>query len=154
MSNPFFEYEVRGLKKFADPMRVRRLLLDSTSGSCWTQVQEARAYIEQVKMLQDVEQEIKKDLETTPATLEEMDEAKAQGIKDVNLLPRPLKLRAIIAQMANLVAAISRIEATLAAAAMDAFEFAPINVDTGEGVSENEALDILIQFFEYAEGKE
>ncbi len=154
MSTPIFVYEVRGEKKHADPQRVRRLLLSATEGRCWALIQEARAYIEKVKELQPVEKELREDLEKNPPTLVEESNESAKDIADVNLLPRPHKLKAVIAQIALLIAHVSKIEATLSAASMDAFEFAPLDPETGDGITEDEAFQVLIAFLEFGEGKE
>jgi len=47
-----------------------------------------------------------------------------------------------------------KLEGILAEAAIEAFNFQSLNVETGEGVTEIEALEILGRYMEYAEGKE
>jgi len=60
----------------------------------------------------------------------------------------------IVAQRAVLEVAKVKIEGALAEATITAFDMPPFDPTTGEGVTEYDALDILRQFMEYAEGKD
>jgi|SRR6185436_7868776 len=120
-----FSYAIQGQTLHDDPFKIRRILLEQTDGRCW-------------KYLGDLSK-ISKELDELIA---------------VESTLRGGELEQCQAKIAISRVAISKLEGVLAKATMEAFDFEELNRETGDGVTELEALLILKQYMEYAEGKD
>lgn len=121
-----FKCVVQGVTAYFDPIKIRRILLETSEGRCWTRIRELQAL------------------------KEELDAYQVEEAGDV-AEPRKSQLDALVA--INLTET-ARLEGLLAAFAHEAFEFIPLNQDTGDGVGEEESLEALRDFMDFAEGKE
>lgn len=163
MPNPNgFEFQIQGKTQFADPLKVRRLLLQNTMGKCWGIFREINKTKKIVQDARDRIVALEKDLETTPTTPEEMakiqedQKIRAEGgtpTRPFTDFPREYQLSGFEGQVAIYSNKISELEGVLARASMMAFELPEYDLNTGEGVTEQEAIELLKLFVEYAEGK-
>ena len=163
MPNPnVFPFTVGDSHCYADPMKVRRVLLQHTMGKCWSVVREIRRSQDELTDARNKADELRKELETTPTTEDELkvfaeiQKAHAEQ-KQTNLpfdqFPRAYKADMYEGKVAILSNKIAQLEGTLAGAAYEAFDLPPFKLDDGSGVTESEALGVLKLFLEYAEGK-
>ncbi len=118
-SIPRFEGE-----SFADPVKVRRLLLSHSDGRFWSWVADAAR------------------------NQKEMAEARQATGDDPEAMAR------IEAALAIHRSAIAELEGKIASAAYVAFGVPPMDTDTGDGVTEGEVLQVVRDFLEYAEKKD
>lgn len=119
---------------YEDPLKVRRGLLEYTDGRCW---------------------EYASDLSTMTDELVKLREQQAMlqmGAANENAEQAAERIR-VEATVRMQTIAIAKLEGVLAKAAIEAFEFQPLNPEDGKGVTELEALEVLTQFLGFAEGK-
>lgn len=123
-----FTYVIQDQTIYDDPLRVRRKLLAATHGRAWT-------YLHDLTRLKDALRTAEAGAETarTGDNREEFERAEAQ-------------VAIHVVEVANL-------EGLLAEASMAAFDLSPLDPATGEGVTELEALNVLMQYMVFAEGK-
>lgn len=157
-----FSFKLGDNELYADPLKVRRVLLNQTAGKCWGIVQEVRKLQEVIAKCREEITALNDDLSVTPTTEEE---SKLSGEIEKSLqenktpttpfenYPRKMKVFGYENQVAGLCQRLATLEELLAAASMHAFGLNPIDIETGEGVTEMEAIEVLIAFLEYAEGK-
>ncbi len=162
-ANPnVFSYPFQGTTLHADPLRVRRALLQSTVGKCWGIVKEVNRLQGAITECRAKSESMTQDLLVNPNTPEE--EIKIAEINQTFLegkqltipfgeLPRVKQLEGYDVQTAMLSNRLAELEGILAQAAFEAFEFPEFDATTGEGTTEREAIEILKMFLEYAEGK-
>lgn len=163
MPNPnAFEFQCQGKTQYADPLKVRRVLLSETMGKCWGIFREINKTKKIVQDARDKIVELEESLTITPTTEEEMvkvqedQKLKAEGKQSTRAftdLPRAFQLDGYEGQVAIYSNRISELEGVLAQAAMKAFELPEFDLNDGTGVTELEAIEILKSFVEYAEGK-
>lgn len=78
----------------------------------------------------------------------------AKDLEDLREQEKVSPTEELVAQISVTLLAMVKVEGILANAAMEAFEFAELNLATGEGVTEFEALEVFKKYIEYAEGKD
>jgi len=149
-----FSYELDEKQRFADPVKVRRTLLEVTSGRLWGIVQEINRTN---NVIDDANKHIERltaDLSANPPTEDEIkfDQTK-RTTTPFDQLPRTVQLEAYTGQLAITTQRVAQHEGVLAEAAVTAFDLPPFDPETGEGTTEIEALLILRAYLEYAEGK-
>lgn len=163
MSNPnVFTFNVGEKVCYADPLKVRRVLLQQTMGKCWGLVRKINRTKELIDEFRKKAANLEKDLEVNPTTPEEM--GKIQELQQLRAenkqptlpfdqLPRAFQLDGYEGHVAVYCREAAELEGVLANASYQAFDLPPLDLEKGEGVSETEVLAIFKTFLEYAEGK-
>ncbi len=160
-SNAFF-FQIGEKTCYADPLFVRRVLLNETMGKCWGITRKITRLREDVKKWRNEAQLLEAGLEAEPTSPEEMTKIAElqkeraegkQGTLPFNELPRVYKLEGYENQIAICSNQIAELEGVLANAAYKAFDLPPLNPDDGSGVTEHEVIEILKAYLDYAEGK-
>lgn len=128
MSEPaeLFIYEYGGQQIYADPFKIRRILLEHTDGRAWE-------YMHALYDLKQAEKELR--------------------VQEEQVQPGTPDGERVKAQLALNLISSSKLEGVLAGATMEAFEFSPIDPESGQGITEDSALEILAKYMEFAEGK-
>lgn len=157
-----FIFTCQGKQQFADPLRVRRALLDHTLGKCWGILRKLNSFKVEIQLARGHVESLEADLSAVPTTeeektvLAEMQKATAEGKTSTVPFadqPRVIRLDGYNNQIAIYCKQTADLEGILAQAGYAAFELPLFDPNTGEGVTEFEVLEIVKAFVEYAEGK-
>jgi hypothetical protein len=157
-----FSYLLKGRTYYADPLKVRRDLLQHTVGRCWGLVKEVLRLQDEIIAVRAQVDTTAMDLQTTPSTPEEISQCReidAKLLENINPnipfenLPRQKRLEGYETHVGALSTRMTDIEGVLATASALAFGLPPFDNETGQGTTDLEAIEVLKLFLEYAEGK-
>src|SRR5262245_11634049 len=157
-----FVFQIGEKECYADPLKVRRALLQNTLGKCWGIVREIPKLKQAILKARQQVEELETQLQTeaiSPQEMEQMQEIqklKEEGKTSTipfEQMPRIYRKEGFEGQIAIFSSRVAELEGILATAAYVAFDLPQMDPNTGEGVTEEEAIGVLNKFLEYAEGK-
>lgn len=157
-----FQYEIAGATRYADPLKVRRILLQNTMGKCWGIVQKINKLSKDIEEIRTKYDALQADLDANPTTADEIkvmgeiQATRAEG-KQVTLkfeeYPRIERLSLFEVHIGSMCNQQAELEGILSQASMEAFELEPFNPENATGTTELDAIQLLKLFLTYVEGK-
>jgi hypothetical protein len=154
MARDVFGFRVGEQQRYADPVRIRRLLLEQTAGRMWAIVQEVNRTNQLIDYSQERVNRLLADLRDNPPTdVEKTFDRNNLSTTPFDQLPRAVQLESFTGQQAVNAQKLASYEGVMADAALYAFELPPFVPATGEGTTDGEALSVLRDYLGYAEGK-
>lgn len=159
--NECFKYELAGKSRFADPMRVRRILLEVTNGRMWTILKSLQSLQESLRTINTQIKTLQEDLDKNPSTPEEIELQTnlLKELKDSNTtidyekLTRRMKVDHLSNIAQQQLHQAHSWDSLLCEASFKAFNLPVFDPETGVGCTEEAAIKVLMGFVNYAEKK-